>query len=199
MAKDRDPLFPTAGGGPAERTLRFPAASEYQAAFARSYEAYFSRVFAYIYSRVGNMELAKDLTAEVFEKAFTKGHSLRQPEAYTGWLFMIARNVVAGHYRNQARGQRYKDQVKELGQQWSRRDDDPPEQAIRNEALSELSAQIRQLSRRDQELLALKFDGQLTNAEIARVMGMSEVSVRVAMFRALSRLRERMKDKERPW
>jgi RNA polymerase sigma-70 factor (ECF subfamily) len=173
-------------------------ATEYQTAFAQAYETYFSRVFAFIYNRVENVELAKDLTAEVFERAFVKGHSLRQPDAYVGWLFTIAKNVVAGHYRSQARGYRFQDRVKEICQHWSGGDVDPPEQAIRNEALAKVLVHIRRLSQREQELLALRFDGQLTNSEIARVMGMSEVNVRVALFRALARLRKRMKDEERP-
>jgi RNA polymerase sigma-70 factor (ECF subfamily) len=186
------------------RTTQGPTATEYRTDeyrtdFARTYETYYPRVFAYIFNRVENVELAQDLTAEVFEKAFTKGNSLRQPGAYVSWLFTIAKNVVVAHYRSRARGQRFQDRVKGDYWQQSGRDVDPPEQAIRNEALSRLISHIRQLSQREQELLGLRFDGQLTNAEIARVMGMSEVSVRVAVFRALARLRERMKDEERPW
>lgn len=53
-------------------------------------------------------------------------------------------------------------------------------------------AQVRTLSKREQDLLALKFDAELTYGEIARVMGMSEVNVRVAIFRAIRKLRQRM-------
>ena len=53
---------------------------------------------------------------------------------------------------------------------------------------------VRKLSRRDQELLALKFEGELSYAEISRVLKISEVNVRVSIFRALKRLRELMTD-----
>ena len=55
--------------------------SAYQAAFVEAYERYYTKVFAYVYSRVSNVEVTKDLVAEVFEKAYVKGHSVREPAA----------------------------------------------------------------------------------------------------------------------
>ena len=56
---------------------------------------------------------------------------------------------------------------------------------------------LRKLSDRDQELLALKFEGELSYAEISRVLKLSEVNVRVAIFRALKRLRSLMEENGR--
>jgi RNA polymerase sigma factor (sigma-70 family) len=56
--------------------------------------------------------------------------------------------------------------------------------------------ELRNLSRRDQELLSLKFEGELSYAEIARVLGLSDVNVRVSIFRALRRLRTLMEKAE---
>src|SRR3990170_8245416 len=85
----------------------------YQEAFVGAYQLYYTKVFAYVYSRVGNVEVAKDLAAEVFEKAYVKGHTVREPAAYGTWLFMIAKNVVIGHYRRQKRENNGIDKVKE--------------------------------------------------------------------------------------
>ncbi len=57
---------------------------------------------------------------------------------------------------------------------------------------------VRRLSQRDQDLLALKFDGELSDAEIGCVLKMSKVNVRVSIFRALRRLRSLMEE-EREW
>jgi len=163
----------------------------YQAAFVEAYERYYSRVFGFIYSRVGNAEVSKDLTAEVFEKVYTKGHSLREAAAYTTWLFMIAKNVVVGHYRRQKRDTNGMHKVRES--LWLKGGPSGPEDsALRGETVSILMKQVRKLSQRNQELLALKFEGELSYAEIARVLGMSEVNVRVSLFRALKRLRDLM-------
>ncbi len=165
--------------------------SRYETEFTKAYELYYTRVFAFVYSRVGNVELTKDLTAEVFEKAYLKGHGVREAAAYATWLFMIAKNVVIGHYRKRgreaARMERFKESL------WlAKRPVEPEEVVVRSDLVGQVMAKVKTLPRRDQELLSLKFEGELSNAEIARVMRMSEVNVRVSIFRALNRLRERM-------
>lgn len=163
----------------------------YDAIFTDLYQRYFTRVFAFVYSRVGNVDLTKDLTAEIFERAYVKGHSLRDPEAYATWLFMIAKNVVVGYYRKQKRESNGLNRMKEA-LSLTQPPPDPEDQAINNERLRQLLESLRTLSQRDQELLSLKFDAALSYAEIARITGMSEVNVRVSIFRALKRLRQRV-------
>jgi RNA polymerase sigma-70 factor (ECF subfamily) len=164
----------------------------YDATFTSLYQRYYTRVFAFVYSRVGNVDLTKDLTAEIFERAYVKGHSLREPEAYATWLFMIAKNVVVGYYRKQKREANGMNRLKE-SLPLIQSPLDPEDQAINNERLRQLLETLRTLSQRDQELLSLKFDAALSYAEIARITGMSEVNVRVSIFRALKRLRERVR------
>ncbi len=161
---------------------------DYEKAFVEAYQRYYTKVFAYVYSRVGNVEVTKDLVAEVFEKAFLKGHAVRDAGAYATWLFMIAKNVVIGHYRRQKREIRGMDRMRES--LWlADRPSDPQDDTLRSEAASGLLRYLRRLSQRDQELLSLKFEGELTYAEISTVLGLSEVNVRVSIFRALKRLR----------
>ena len=164
------------------------AQGDYEQAFVEAYQRYYTKLFAYIYSRVGNVETTKDLVAEVFEKAFLKGHAVREAAAYATWLFMIAKNVVIGHYRRQKREMKGIDKIKESV--WlSEGPSDPEHDALRSEAVSSLLRHLRRLSQRDQELLALKFEGELNYAEISSILGLSEVNVRVSIFRALKRLR----------
>ena len=181
-----------AGGGLRAGVAR-KAADAYQRAFIEAYESHYTKLFAYVYSRVGNVELAKDLTAEVFEKAYVKGHSVREAAAYTTWLFMIAKNVVIGHYRRQKRDNNGMNRVKDS--LWlSERPHDPEANTLRGEAVSNLLRHLKRLSNRDQELLALKFEGELSYTEISRVLRLSEVNVRVSIFRALKRLRSLMEE-----
>src|SRR3972149_11422486 len=72
--------------------------------FAEKYRQFFPRVFAYVYGRIQNAQLSEDLVADVFERAFTKAASLRNDEAFSTWLFTIARNVVTSHNRKRGRG-----------------------------------------------------------------------------------------------
>src|SRR3970040_905653 len=159
-----------AGGGLRAGVAR-KAGGDYQTAFIEAYESHYPKPFAYVYSRVGNVELAKDLTAEVFEKAYVKGHSVREAAAYTTWLFMIAKNVVIGHYRRHKRENNGLIRMK--GSLWlSERPTDPEADTLRGEAVTSLMRHLRKLSGRDQELLALKFAGELSYAEISRVLSL---------------------------
>lgn len=165
----------------------------YERAFVEAYQRYYTKVFAYIYSRVGNVEITKDLAAEVFEKAYIKGHAVREAAAYMTWLFMIAKNVVIGHYRRHKREIKGMDRMKES--LWiSEPSSDPEDDTLQSEAASSLLRHLRRLSQRDQELIALKFEGELSYAEISAVLGLSEVNVRVSIFRALKRLRRMMEE-----
>ena len=163
----------------------------YDSAFVQVYQSYYTKIFAFVYSRVGNVERTKDLVAEIFERAYVKGHSLREQAAYGTWLFTVARSVVAGHYRRLKRETNGLERVKDS--LWlTENHPDPEEGAIQSEQVTHLMRHFRTLPQRDQELLSLKFEGQLTYAEIARVMGLTEVNVRVSIFRSLRRLRDRV-------
>jgi RNA polymerase sigma-70 factor (ECF subfamily) len=171
--------------------------TDYETAFVEAYGRYYTRVFAYVYSRVGNVEVSKDLTADVFEKAYVKGRSVRDSAAYSTWLFMIAKNVVIGHFR------RHKREINGINKMreslWLTEDRPSPEQdALRGEAVSNLMRHVKKLSQRDQELLSLKFEGELSYAEISSVLHLSEVNVRVSIFRALKRLRNLIAEQAPP-
>ncbi|HUF54635.1 MAG TPA: sigma-70 family RNA polymerase sigma factor [Dehalococcoidia bacterium] len=173
------------------RAANSPRTSIYDGLFSAAYEAYSTKIFAFIYSRVHDVELTKDLVSIVFERAYQKGDTLRDPAAYGAWLFMIARNTINGHFRKAAREYRY---LGRAGEELRFVDGPPlPEDALlRDERVGKLIEQMVTLPRRDRELLSLKFDAELTNAEIGRIMCMSPLNVRVAIFRALRKLRANM-------
>lgn len=166
-----------------------PAALRRLDEFAERYQQFFPRVFAYIYGRVQNVHVAEDLVAEVFERAFVKAHSLRNEEAFATWLFTIARNVVTSHGRKRARESVVDPDVLRsiVGAGLS-----VENEVLAREELSALIECLKQFPQREQDIIALKFDAELTNAQIARIMGLSEANVRVIIFRTLRKLREMM-------
>lgn len=157
-------------------------------AFSQIYQAYYRRIFAFIYSRVQDPELTRDLAADVFERAYANAHTLRDEAALRAWLFMIARNAIAGHFRRLRREMRGHDRVKD-GLRHCESQVDADEALIKAERLGQLMRHFRCLPARDQELLSLKFDAELSHADIARITGLTAVNVRVSIFRALKRLR----------
>lgn len=54
---------------------------------------------SFINSRVNNNELSEDILHDVFLKAHTNIHSLKDASKLNGWLYQIARNAITDHYR----------------------------------------------------------------------------------------------------
>ncbi len=161
------------------------------AEFTDLYHQYFPKVFAYVYGRVQDKEVSLDIVSDVFEKAFIKMQSLRSPESFGSWLFTIARNEVSSHWRKTKPAARAAQEAAWENELHSH-PRGPEETVLHKERLASLSQLVRQLPRREQEIIALKFDAELTNREIANVLSTSEVNVRVTVFRALRKLRERL-------
>ena len=172
-----------------EKTAEAPSIGE----FSDLYNDYFPKVFAYVYGRVQDKEVSLDIVSDVFEKAFMKVRSLRSRDSFGSWLFTIARNEVSSHWRKEKPAQRAAQEAaieKELYNQPK----SPEDTLLHKERLAFLSGLVKQLPKREQEIIALKFDAELTNREIASVLNTSEVNVRVTIFRALRKLRERMQN-----
>lgn len=160
--------------------------------FADLYHQYFPKVFAYVYGRVQHKDVSLDIVSDVFEKAYMKKKSLRSPDSFGSWLFTIARNEVSSHWRKEKPAAKAAQEAA-WENELHRQPRGPEESLLHQERLEALSGLVRQLPRREQEIIALKFDAELTNREIASVLATSEVNVRVTIFRALRKLRERMR------
>lgn len=158
---------------------------------AEGYRTHFPRIFGFIVGRLRDHELSQELTADVFASAYERWGQLRDQSAVTWWLFAIARNHIAGHFRSRERELRARARLELLaGDGFA--DDCPADEVERSHDVERLKTFICRLSERDQELISLRFDAALTSAEIGKVLGISQQNVRVRIFRALRRLRELM-------
>ena len=157
--------------------------------FAQQYSAYLPRVLNYVRLRTDDEALAQDLTALTFERALTHIGTLRDKGAFGGWLFRIARNVVAGHYRRRRR---------EVPLEWAedRPTPDPSAESgiVQSEELTALRRVLSTLSEREQEIIRLRFVAGLTNRAIGKAMGLREGNVAVILYRAVRKIRVRLED-----
>lgn len=161
--------------------------SESKDRFAARYRVYLPRVLNYVRLRVGDEMLAQDLTATVFERAFANFNALRSEDAFGGWLFRIAHNVVVAYYRDRR-------ETVALDAANALRDAGPlPEQAATRAAeLQQVLAGLAVLTEREREIVCLKFVAELKNREIAPIMGLTESNVAVILYRALGKLRREL-------
>ena len=72
-------------------------------AFEILYHRYEGPLLSFFYRRVGNWETAQDLVQETFIKVHQHLSTLRKPESFSSWLFSIAYQLVAAHFRENHR------------------------------------------------------------------------------------------------
>ena len=93
------PLIPPAGDAPAALVNRAQRGD--RQAFSDIYACYSPKVYAYVLRHVGGeVEVAQDITSDVFLKAMEHLESYRLRDVpFSSWLFRIAHNRVVDHYR----------------------------------------------------------------------------------------------------
>jgi len=159
-----------------------------RAAFSELYVTYLPKVYNYVSYRVGDKADAEDITSAIFERALTRLHTYRANRgAFSTWLFTIAHNVVSNYFRSRRRRPEIRslENVSPVAVNGT-----SPEQAvIEAEQLRQVQVCMSRLPKRDQEILAFKFGGGLTNQEIAQMMGLRPTHVGVLLYRAVRKLR----------
>jgi RNA polymerase sigma-70 factor (ECF subfamily) len=145
--------------------------------FGRLYDLYAPMVHGLLLARVPWDEV-DDLLQDVFLVAFKRIHTLREAEAFGGWLAMIARNRAVDFHRRRR-------ETEELPENLAQRSFVDPEAA---EAL----ALIRALPEAYRETLVLRLVEGMTGPEIAERTGLTPASVRVNLHRGMKLLREKL-------
>ena len=153
------------------------------AAFAPLYRRYYDPVCRFCYLRLGDRDAAEDATSLVFARALAALPRLEYREgSFSGWLFTIARNVVANDRRARRRDAPLEEavDVEDTGPT-------PEEAAVEAEAHRALRAVLDQLPGAQRQVVELRLAG-LTGAEIAATLGKSHAAVRMLQVRAVDRL-----------
>ena len=195
-----------ATGGPVLRVLAGgnAAASDgaLLAAFLRGHEPAFDElwrrhhptVHALVRRHARTPEDARDLVQRAFLRAV--GAARRSPSRvgddfpFRPWLLRIAVNLGKNHRRDEYRWRRAPlEAVEERGDGATPVD----ELLVRREQERRVREAVRELPRRQREVLLLRVDAGLPFAEVARTLGISEVNARVHFHHATRRLADRVR------
>lgn len=158
-------------------------------ALGEIYNLFFKKIYRFIFYRVGHKELAEDLAEEVFLKAFGKLASIKEANAFEGWLYKIARNLVIDFYRQKRHTVALEEVENTLEYETNIIDvlNLQEQQKILLKILKELTAE-------QQVVIKLKFLEGLENSEISELLHKSEGTIRVIQHRAIVKLQELIKN-----
>jgi RNA polymerase sigma factor, sigma-70 family len=145
----------------------------------RAFAAHYRDVYRYVLALTQSAADADEVTAEVFERALRTWRS--KPERVEAWLLLTARRITTDRWR---RATRLLAILPRLGHGSGR---GAGEQET--EFWSWFEAVSQALTNRQREVLVLRYQRDLTDADIGTILGLSESGVRSLVARALEALR----------
>jgi RNA polymerase sigma-70 factor (ECF subfamily) len=160
------------------------------AAIEGLYDLYADRLYRYLVARIGDPEVAADLTAELFVRVIKKVpgfrlNSSRPAASFSAWLYRIAANLAADYRRQQGRRREVS-----LDEQLSLLAKEPcPEHCAEQREVGRRLARAIETLSEDQRLVVIgKFGEEMSNLQIAEWLGKTEGAVKALQHRALRAL-----------
>jgi RNA polymerase sigma-70 factor (ECF subfamily) len=155
-------------------------------ALATLYDTYVRRIYRYVLLRVRDTAEAEDLTEQVFVKMLESLRSYQASRApFSAWLFRIAHNLTVDFERKRRSRARYV-----LLQAPLLSSEDPGDLAMLHIQSEQVLEAVKDLPEAQRQVIALRFGGQHSTAEVARIMARSEAAVKSLQYKAIQTLRQ---------
>lgn len=162
-------------------------------AFSTLVRKYQKSVHALVWRKIGDFHIAEDITQETFLKAYQKLTTLKDPQSFAGWLYVIATN----HCKTWLRKKRLQTQPLETTSNaelekatYSEYVVDENEQTaaeVHREVVKQLLAKLQESER---TVITLYYLGEMTYEEISKFLGVSVNSIKNRLYRARRRLKK---------
>jgi RNA polymerase sigma-70 factor (ECF subfamily) len=161
-------------------------------AIAELYTGHVDAIYRYIWPRVRDEAIAEDLTAQVFLKAL-EGLPGYEPSGkpFLAWLYRIAYARVVDHWRKQDRRA-----TLPLDDTLPAREPRPGELLeVEDDWITAIDL-LAQLTDDQQEVLMLRFIGEMSLSEVAETMGKTLGATKAVQHRALASLARLLEQQE---
>jgi RNA polymerase sigma-70 factor (ECF subfamily) len=132
------------------------------------------------YRYASNPSEAEDIAQDALLRAWRRRSTLREADRRNQWLATIVRNEA---FRQHAR---VRPDPTSMIETYEGAED---AQVVATVERADLHAALKRLSEKDRELLELRYEEDLTQAAIARRLGIPEGTVKVRLHRARDKLR----------
>ncbi len=164
-----------------------------EAAFAELVNRYKKQVHALAWRKVGDFHIAEDITQEVFLKVFQQLHALRDPNLFSGWLYVITANLCATwHRKKRIQTQPLEDDEitmseKDFYSQHVVEERTNTAVESHREVVRKLLAKLKESER---TVMTLHYLGEMTVDEISKFIGVSSGTIKSRLQRARNRLQK---------
>jgi RNA polymerase sigma-70 factor (ECF subfamily) len=157
-------------------------------ALAEVYDEFHPPIYRYVSRQVEDMDTARDLTAEVFNRFLDALERGQGPQKSSGsWLYRAAHNIVVDHYRRREfRGHL------PLPEHLADAGADPALEAETLVNVEKVHLALRTLTPDQQQVITLKFLAGFSNAEVAEIMDKPVGAVKSLQHRGLASLQRQL-------
>lgn len=165
--------------------------------FSEVVAAHRPQIFRFLLASTRDVDLAETLTQECFLKAHRNWAGFRGESTALTWLMRIAINVQKDHWRNRRlqfwRQTRTNAVDADEASDWlPSRESSPEQQLLAREQVKAVWRVVEKLSGRQRTAFLLRYVEEMEIAEIARVTGLSEGTVKAHLSRASARVRKEL-------
>lgn len=157
--------------------------------FSSIYDQYIEKIYRFIYLKVDTRETAEDISSKVFLKgweSYKEGKQIVNPGAF---LYQIARNTIADHYRG-------KDRTKVTLTDYTDKIADPRanlyEKAAINSDIEMVKSAIQRIKKDYQDVIIWYYLEDMPTDQIAGILDKPAGAVRVMIHRGLKALKNEL-------
>jgi RNA polymerase sigma-70 factor (ECF subfamily) len=169
-------------------------------AFGKLYDYYYPKISNYLLHRMARVDVAQDITSEVFYKAMTKLHTFTWRDiSFSSWLYKIANNEIKMYYRKKERKFFSLEFLFEKHHFEAPDSTDIEQEYIAAEELLSKNKQFKNMQKLlltlpliYQEVITLRFFEEKSLAEISVITGKNLNTIKSLILRGKQKLRSQM-------
>lgn len=163
-----------------------------QQAYKALVERYQAYIFTLAYRLTQSREDAEEVAQDVFVKAYRSLADFKGSSKFSTWIYTIAHNTSITYLRKKKQKMEALDDERNFTQLENRESDFSANQVEEKSKKNMVNMAIEMLSEDDAQIITLFYKGDQSLEEIGTIMGLEANTVKVRLFRARQKLKEKM-------
>ena len=162
-------------------------------AFSALVKKYRKPVHALAWRKIGDFHTAEEITQDTFLKVYQRLSTLKKPQSFAGWLYVITTNQCKAWLRKKrTRTQSLENTSsteleKRAYSEYIIEENERTAKETQREVVKKILAKLQES---DRIVITLYYLGEMTYEEISEFLGVSEAAVRNRLYRARHRLKK---------
>ncbi len=162
-------------------------------AFATLVKKHHKSVHALVWRKIGDFHIAEEITQDTFLKAYQRLSTLKEPQRFLSWLYVIATNRCKAWHRKKRLWTQPLDKASNSELEKSAYSNYVIEQNKRKLAETQqevVKKLLAKLPESDRTVITLYYLAEMSYEEISNFLGVSEAAIRNRLYRARRRLKK---------